>query len=276
MINNETKLIGLIGHPVAHSKSPQMHNTMFDNLDLNYKYFAFDVQQNQLEQAIEGVKALNISGLNVTIPHKVNVMTYLDEISDEARAIGAVNTIVNLDGKLIGYNTDGQGYVRSLIEETGINIEGKKIIILGAGGAARAISYTLSKQLIAELIIANRNLEKAKQLQHILEQNVSTNVISYDEIKSYIEEVDIVVNTTSIGMHPRIDQSPINKERINSNHLISDIIYNPLETKLIKDAIQQGAQVHTGLGMFIYQAVIAFEKWTGVSPNPKVMRQSVL
>ncbi|OEF99011.1 shikimate dehydrogenase [Vulcanibacillus modesticaldus] len=276
MINSETQLIALIGHPVIHSKSPQMHNVMFEKLGLNYRYIAFDVKKEQLEQAITGIKALNIRGLNVTIPHKVNVMRYLDEISSEAKEIGAVNTIVNQNGILIGYNTDGEGYVRSLIEETGVKLAGKMVLLLGAGGAARAIGVTLSKHSLKEIVIVNRDIEKAKELQRKLGKNIPSSVITTSQIKYFIDKIDIIINTTSVGMYPNTGESLIKQEWISSNHIISDIVYNPIVTQLILDGHQKGAKIHSGLGMFVYQGVIAFEKWTGITPDPRIMRETVL
>ncbi|MGD9676751.1 MAG: shikimate dehydrogenase [Vulcanibacillus sp.] len=276
MINSETKLIGLIGDPISHSKSPIMHNTMLDKLGLNYRYLAFNVSHRRLEQAIDGIRALNIKGINVTIPHKVNVMKYLDDISEEAKRIGAVNTIVNRDGRLIGYNTDGEGYVRSLVEETGIKLEGKRVMLLGAGGAAKAIAYTLSMRNLDSIVIVNRNLDKAAELKDVIGKNASTVSVGIDEINDYINDAEIIINTTSIGLYPDIEESLIDKELIKPSHLVSDIIYNPLITKLLIDADNKGAMVHTGLGMFIYQGAIAFEKWTGVYPDTKFMRDTVI
>lgn len=276
MINSEIELIGLIGNPVKHSKSPLMHNSMFDKLNLKYQYLAFNVMQNDLERAINGIKALNMKGANVTIPHKVEAMKFLDEISDEASQIGAVNTIVNHDGKLIGYNTDGEGYLKSLIGETAISLKGKKIMILGAGGAARAIAYTLSQQNIDSIIIINRNIEKAKDLKVIIESNTSTEIAEIADISKYIDNIDIIINTTSIGLYPNVDQTLIAKEWIKASHLVSDIIYNPLVTRLLADANEKGAMIHSGLGMFVYQGAIAFEKWTGIFPDTEFMRKTVI
>lgn len=276
MTNSETKILAILGNPIIHSKSPIMHNTVFDYLGLNYHYVAFDVKPDDLEKAIEGIRALNICGANVTIPHKIKVMEYLDEISDEAEAIGAVNTIVNQNGKLIGYNTDGEGYVRSLIEETNSDLTEKNIMILGAGGAARAISFTLSKHNVKSIVIVNRNLEKANLLKDKLINNSRVNIIHTDNIRKHINSSDIIINTTSVGMHPNTDQSLIQKQWIKPYHLVSDIIYNPLVTKLLLDAHESGAITHSGLGMFIYQGIIAFEKWTGITPDSEIMRNTVL
>ncbi|KXG44993.1 shikimate dehydrogenase [Tepidibacillus decaturensis] len=276
MVNSETGIIGLIGHPVAHSKSPQMHNASLRNLGLNDIYLAFDVKPENLKDAIQGMRALYFKGCNVTIPHKVNVIPFLDEISEEAARIGAVNTIVNKDGKLIGYNTDGEGYLRSLKEETGFQLHGKRIMILGAGGASRAISYTLSHQPIEGIVLVNRDLNKANALLNELKQTDFHKAITYHELPYEMEQVDLIINTTSIGMYPNIKETLIKKEWIQPHHLVSDIVYNPLETKLLQDAKAQGAKIHSGLGMFIYQGVIAFEKWTGITPDTNIMRRVVL
>ena len=275
-INSQTHVIGLIGHPVAHSRSPQMHNAMFQDLGLNNVYLAFDVAPEQLKAAIEGVRALGVRGLNVTIPHKVNVMNYLDGISPEAKQIGAVNTIVNQGGYLIGYNTDGEGYLRSLLEETGTEIKGKRILLLGAGGAARAIGYTMVTSGIEKLTIMNRDENKAHILQQDLKQYAKTEVLTMAQLENAVKDSDLIINTTSMGMSPNIHHSLLEKQWISPHHLVSDIIYNPLETQMMKDAKEQGATVHGGLGMFIYQGVIAFEKWTGMTPNAIKMKETVL
>ncbi len=276
MIDSHTKLFGIIGNPVAHSKSPLMHNGLFEHYGLNNRYLAFDVDSSQLRETVIGIRAFKIKGMNVTIPHKVKIMEYLDDISQEAREIGAVNTIVNDNGKLIGYNTDGDGYVRSLIEETNIKLPGKRVLIIGAGGAARAISYALAKNNIQAFIIANRNMKNAMEMVERLGKDSIVTAIHLDDMKAYLKDADVIINTTSIGMSPDIDQSPIDAEFIQSKHVVSDIIYNPLKTKLLKDAASKGAAIHSGLGMFIYQGAIAFEKWTGIAPNVKLMKEIVL
>lgn len=276
MIDNQTQLLGLIGHPIVQSKSTIMQNRALEELSLNYRYFAFDVDDTNLEKAIYGIRALNFRGANVTIPHKTDVMQYLDEVSAEALAIGAVNTIVNQNGRLIGYNTDGEGYLRSLIEETGIQLTDKRVLILGTGGAARAISFTVASNNVKEVVIAGRDIQKALQLIDVLNIKHTSKVINYEQLEEYLAITDIIINTTSVGMYPEVNQSLINPDWINSNHLVSDIIYNPIETKLLMDARAKGAKVHNGLGMFIYQGAIAFEIWTGLTPNIKIMRRTVV
>jgi len=275
MVNANTELIGLFGHPVSHSKSPLMHNAMFHELGLNYLYLAFDVQPENLQAAIAGVRALGFRGLNITIPHKEAIIPFLDEISPEAKLIGAVNTVVNSNGKLIGYNTDGEGYLASLLEETGVQLQDKKIIILGAGGAARAISYALAKQQVKKITIINRDETRAEELVLSI-NNSKIDVANFAQLESCLHEAELIINTTSVGMSPNITGTLVKKEWINPQQIVSDIIYNPLLTKLLSDADAQGATIHEGLGMFINQGAIAFEKWTEIKADSSFMRQVVL
>lgn len=276
MINNDIKIIGLIGNPVKHSKSPQMHNALFAKLGLKYEYLAFNVAAGELERAVTGLKAMNLAGANVTVPHKVDIIPYLDAISPEVVAIGAVNTIVNRDGRLIGYNTDGAGYLQSLVAETGIDLTGQRVLILGAGGAARAIAYTLAQEELAELTILNRDLDKAQALANNLSVSFPLNIAIIDEINNYAPEADLIINTTTVGMTPHVDQTLVPMELIHAGQLVSDIVYNPEETRLLREAAVQGARTHGGLGMFINQGALAFTKWTGLEPDTDFMRETVL
>lgn len=274
-INSSTVMYGVLGNPIKHSKSPIMLNRAFQEVGLNAAYAAFHVPSESLKEAIHGIKALNFRGINVTLPHKIEVMKYLDVIDDRAQAIGAVNTIVNDNGRLIGYNTDGIGYVRSLEKEAGFSIEGKRILILGAGGAARGIAYALAKANPLMIWIANRTVDKAVELAGSLESITDCFGMGLDDIKNIIHQVDLVVNTTSTGMHPNIDEVPINPAYIHSGLIVSDLIYNPLITKLLRLAKEKGAQIHSGLGMFIYQGAYAFEYWTGLEAPTAAMREVV-
>lgn len=274
-MDNQTVLTGLFGLPVGHSLSPDMHNAAFRELGLNFAYMAFAIEKDQLRAAVEGIRAMSIRGVNVTIPHKVRVMEFLDEIDPEALSIGAVNTIVNDKGKLIGYNTDGRGYVRSLVEETGIKLKDKKVLLVGAGGAARAVGVSLALEGIKQITVANRSIEKAAELCDVLTQNVGTAVpIPLDEIKD-LKEVDIIINTTSVGMYPEIDDIPIPKEVLHTELLVSDLIYNPFQTKLLKEGQKIGSKTHNGLGMFVHQGALAFELWTGHQAPSDLMRSIV-
>jgi len=275
-VDSETALYGVFGDPIKHSRSPIMLNRAFAAAGINAVYTAFHVTPGALGDGVRGVRALNVRGINVTIPHKVEVMQYLDEIDETARVIGAVNTVVNRDGALVGYNTDGIGYVRSLKEETGAPIRGKRILMLGAGGASRGVGYALAKEQPAKLFIANRTEAKAADLAKELAAAADTESIAWETIDHIIGDMDFIINTTPIGMHPNTEAAPIDPAGIKPGTVVSDLIYNPLKTKLLEQAEQSGAVIHGGLGMFIYQGAYAFEYWTGMSAPVDAMRQAVL
>ncbi|MGG1686301.1 shikimate dehydrogenase [Pseudalkalibacillus sp. NRS-1564] len=271
------KLYGLIGHPIGHSMSPVMHNGEFKELGLSHHYHAFDLSPEQLEDGVDAMKMLDIQGFNVTIPHKVAIIPLLDEVEQEAIDIGAVNTVYKRDGKYIGTNTDGSGYLLSLLTLIGEkNLSGKKILVIGAGGAARAVAVSVSQSEVASLTIANRTLEKAEELSKLCQHYSVANAITLSEAETSLGQFDIVINTTSIGMSPHLDRMPISLEHIRSGTVVSDLIYNPLETKWMKLAKSKGAVTDNGISMFVEQGALAFEKWTGVSPDRKRMRNTVL
>lgn len=275
-INSGTVMYGVFGDPVKHSKSPVMLNRAFQEAGVNAAYAAFHVAPGQLKAAIEGVRALNFRGINVTLPHKVEVMKHLDEIDPSARHVGAVNTIVNENGRLIGYNTDGLGYVRSLKEETGIALEGKKVLVLGAGGAARGITYALAREKPSVIWIANRTAGKAHDLAHSVSRDNNNCIgIGLEEIPGIVGQADLVVNTTLVGMFPNADELPMDPSLFHSGILVSDIVYNPLKTKWLILAEGRGSNIHSGLGMFIYQGAYAFEYWTGLRAPTAAMRDVV-
>lgn len=269
-------VFGLLGHPVGHSMSPLIHNDAFQALGIEAEYHAFDVESKAVKQAIEGIRALGIVGCNVTVPHKVAVMDYLDEIDEEAQLIGAVNTIVNDNGRLIGYNTDGRGYVESLLELVRMFQE-KRVLIIGAGGAARGIVTSLLKEGIAELAITNRTLKKAESF-NVLANQFNTNLVllTKEEASSQTNEFDIIINTTSVGMSPHVNELPLSLNAVKEHAIVSDLIYNPIETSFLKVAKKLGAQPLNGVGMFVNQAALSFEYWTGKKPNRKRMEQLVL
>ncbi|WP_199617439.1 shikimate dehydrogenase [Paenibacillus alkalitolerans] len=275
-VNSETLFYGVFGDPVRHSKSPAMLGRAFQAAGLNAVYGAFHVRPEQLRGAVEGVRSLGFRGVNVTIPHKVHVMEYLDEIDATASLAGAVNTIVNKDGRLVGYNTDGIGYVRSLKEETGARIEGSSILMLGAGGASRGVALALASERPARIWIANRTKDKAVSLAEELSRLTEAEGIAWEGIDHIIGKVDFVVNTTPIGMDPNTHETPIEPSMIVPGTVVSDLIYNPLITKFLRDARSRGAVIHGGLGMFVYQGAYAFEYWTGLSAPVEAMRSEVL
>lgn len=275
-INSHTILYGVFGDPVRHSKSPLMLNRAFAEAGINAAYAAFHIQPGTLKDAINGIRALQFRGVNVTIPHKEEVMSYMDEIDEGARSIGAVNTVVNDGGRLIGYNTDGIGYIRSLKEETGLSLSGKKVLMLGAGGASRGVAYALAKDGASMIWFANRTVERAKDLASYTSAYTESGGIGFDGIEAIKGQVDIVVNNTPVGMHPNINEVPIDTSWFHEGLVVSDIIYTPMETRLLREAKQKGAVTHSGLGMFIYQGAYAFEYWTGKSAPVEAMREAVL
>lgn len=271
-------LLGVFGDPIAHSKSPAMHNAALATAGVNGLYMPLHVRPEQLEAAVKGIVALGYRGVNVTIPHKEEVMKYLDVIDDSARLIGAVNTIVNDNGKLTGYNTDGIGYVRSLKEEAVPELAGKKIAVLGAGGAARGAIYALALEKPERISILNRTAERAEALASDLRRHGLGNITGsgMEEAAAVLASADIVINTTAAGMHPHIDDVPVNPELIREGTAVSDLIYNPLETRLLREARLRGCVVHGGLGMFVYQGAVAFEHWLGIPAPVETMRRAVL
>ena len=277
-INAHTKLFCLIGHPVEHSMSPTMWNPALRDLGLNYVYIAFDVHPDNLENAIKGIKALNIKGINVTIPHKEEVMKYLDEIDPMAQKIGAVNTIKNEDGYLIGRNTDAGGAKKSLMD-AGCNLNGKRVLCLGAGGVSRALCYILSEE-VDKIILTDLYEERAQTLAKEIKTKINIDIEAKlsDEatINHEIKIADILINATPIGMLPKIDQSPVPNELLHENLFVFDVVYNPLETKLMKDAKKMGCNILGGLDMLVNQGVLAFEWWTGKSPDSKLMKEKII
>lgn len=267
-ITGRTRLIALLGHPVSHSISPQMHNIAFDHLGLDYAYLAFDTKEKNLEKIVEAMKVLNVAGFNVTMPNKQSIMQFLDEVSKEAEWIGAVNTVHNDNGKLIGYNTDGKGYVQSLREEN-IDFVGKKIVIVGAGGAARAICIQLAIDGAGEIAILNRSLAKAKEIRDIISEKLSECSVSALEfndrnLKEALEDGSILINATSLGMDHHEDKSILSDPKVLKRDLVvSDLIYKPDKTRLLKLAEAAGCKTINGFGMVIWQGAMAFKLWTG-------------
>jgi len=273
-----TKIFCIIGHPVEHSMSPTMWNPALQELGLDYAYMAFDVHPDNLQKAINGMRALDIKGMNVTIPHKENVIQYLDEIDPIAKKMGAINTIKNDDGLLKARNTDAGGARKSLID-AGCEISGKNILFLGSGGVARSVAYVLSEdanEIVLTDIVEKTALTVAKEIKENMGANVEGKISNETIIKKEIKKVDILVNATPLGMHPNVNASPISKELLHEDLFVFDVIYNPLQTKLIKDAAEIGCKTLGGLDMLVNQGVLAFEWWTGKSPNATLMRSKII
>lgn len=271
-------LLGVLGDPIKHSKSPLMHKIALQVAGIEGDFVPLHVKPDQLEDAMKGIRAMHFRGVNVTIPHKVEVMKYLDEIDEGARLIGAVNTIVNDNGRLKGYNTDGIGYVRSLKEETSVDLKGARIAVLGAGGAARGVIHALLEERPESVIILNRTRDKAEQLAlEWTTEAIPVRGYSNEDAKSVLATVNVLINTTSVGMSPLSDELPLETSLIPEGIIVSDLIYNPLETRLLRESREQrGCTVHGGLGMFVYQGAVAFEYFTGVVPAVEQMRAAVL
>lgn len=273
MIKGTTKIIGIFGYPVEHTKSPAMHNAAFEHLGLDYCYVPFSVRPENLKSALDGIRALGIAGLNITVPHKEAVIPFLDEMSEEASFIGAVNTVKNENGILNGYNTDGIGFMRSL-EEKGVQAKGKKVLILGAGGAARAVGYALCKEA-SECHIYNRTAEKGRALcGHLLKTGGNMRLSDNDLIndKGFLSGMDIIINTTSVGLSES-DTPLLNASLLNTGQVVCDLVYK--QTPLLKAAEKVGCVTMDGLGMLLWQGVAAFEIWTGTKAPVEVMRKSL-
>ncbi|RJX16122.1 shikimate dehydrogenase [Candidatus Bathyarchaeota archaeon] len=272
-MDGETKIYGVIGDPIGHSLSPTIHNVAFRKLGLNAIYLAFQVKSENLVRAVEGFKALNIQGFNVTIPHKTSIMSLLDKVDPLAEKIGAVNTVKNVDGKLFGYNTDGLGALQAL-KKSKVKLDNKKIVLIGAGGAGKALAFTFANYA-KEMVILNRTEEKAVKLSKTISENFSLQVkglkLTQENLKNELKNADLLVNATSLGMYPNVDETPVDKNLINQNLVVFDVVYNPLKTRFLKEAEEKGAKIVNGLSMLIYQAVEAFKIWTGLNPPVKTM-----
>jgi shikimate dehydrogenase len=270
----------LLGYPVGHSMSAVMHNAAFEELGLEYSYDLRGVSPAKLGAFMTGeMRDQAVGGANVTIPHKVAVMEYLDEVDREALAIGAVNTIVNQDGSLKGYNTDGRGAIRALEEAYG-ELEGVKAVIVGAGGAARAIGYHLSTKA-RRITILNRTQSRAEKLAAHLSSmpdcNASVEPASLRRslLEEALKEADILINTTPVGMTPDVEGTPVDGSLIRPGILVFDTVYNPLRTRLLREAEEAGARTLSGLRMLVYQGAAAFKLWTGVEPPVELMYDAV-
>jgi shikimate dehydrogenase len=267
-ITGKTKITGIFGYPVEHTLSPAMHNAAFKALGLDYCYVPFQVHPEHLQYAVRAIRALNLCGVNVTVPHKEKVLPLLDEIHEEATFIGAVNTIVNRQGKLTGYNTDGKGFIKVLAEKR-ISLAEKNILIIGAGGASRAISYYLCQDS-KTLQIYNRTRKRALKLVKDLKR-LCNNVSLCDNI-SHIKDFHMIINATPVGLKNE-DPSPFDTALLKRNQIICDLIYK--KTRLLKEASRKGCKVIDGSGMLLWQGMLAFVLWTGKNPPAKVMRNAL-
>lgn len=278
-IDCDTKLCAIIGNPVSHSLSPAIHNAAFTERGLNYVYVAFPVED--VKNALAGMRALpNFRGMSVTIPHKIEVMKYVDEISDVDRNIGSINTVINENGRLIGLGTDGPGALKA-ITDAGVDIDGMNVLMLGAGGASRAVAFTLAnKTKLAELTLLDINKDMLEELAADLRAGTGATIkhepMRDDSLAAGMKKADLVLHCTPIGMHPKEDVSLVPPKLFRPGQVIFDIVYTPLETKLVREAKAAGLKIISGVDMFINQAVLQFERFTGTDAPVEVMRRVVM
>ena len=278
-INPQTRVYALIGNPVSHSMSPAIHNAAFMELNLDCIYVAFQVED--VKSAMAGMRGLdNFRGMSVTIPHKIEVMQYVDEIPDVDRYIGSINTVVKEDGKLIGFNTDGPGALKAIVDG-GVELAGKNVLMLGAGGAARAIAFTLAqKGNIGILVLLDINEEFLSQLTGDLKNGTDTVIVDGTlnpaAVAEHMASADLIINCTPVGMHPNEDASLVDEALFRPGQVVFDVVYNPLETKMLRQAKGKGLKVIQGVEMFINQAILQFERFAGADAPEELMRKVVM
>lgn len=271
----ETKLLALLGYPVAHSLSPQMHNTAFRKLDMNFAYLAFPVPPGSLRAALQGLAAIGTAGANITIPHKETAFSLADEVTEEAIMAGAVNTLSFREGKIIGTNTDVEGFARSL-EEAGVSARGVSALLFGAGGAARAVAVALLQQGAAEIYVANRTPERARELARALGEKVYPLPLEERAIKPLAPRLGLVVNCTPLGMHPHPELSPWEEfARFSSGAVAADVVYHPRRTSFLRRAQEAGLKTVDGTGMLVHQASAAWRYWFGRPGPVEIFREVV-
>lgn len=276
VISGSTQVYGVLGYPISHSLSPAIQNAAFRFTGLNAVYVAFPVEEGRLRPAIQGLKSLRVKGLNVTTPHKMVILRYLDKVETEAAEIGAINTVKNDDDTLIGFNTDGIGALDA-IKDAGESADGQNVLLFGAGGAARAIAYALARHRCS-LALANRTASSARRLQRELYSSFGVKVqkvpLSKQAIHDCVNKANIILNASSMGMDAK-SAVPIDRRWIRANHLVFDIVYRPVETKLLQDAASVGARTINGLDMLLNQAVRSFTIWTGMKAPIHEMRRAI-
>ncbi|MCR2820470.1 shikimate dehydrogenase [Lederbergia panacisoli] len=270
------KLYGVIGDPIVQSMSPVMQSQEFNQLGIEAHYHPFHIVDKDLKDAVKGMKAIGIAGFNVTSPHKTTIMPFLDYIDPLAKAIGAVNTVVRVNDEFHGYNTDGMGFIKALQADWKESFYHDNALIIGAGGAAKAIYYTLLSTGMKNIDISNRSVDKAKQLIMDCPFEGNSKAMSLKEAETSLDQYQLIIQTTSIGMYPHLSDSPLSLAKLNQDAFVSDIIYNPFETALLKEAKERGAKIQNGVGMFVYQGALAFEKWTSIVPDVERMKKIVI
>jgi len=274
-----TRVIGVFGHPISHSLSPVMQNAAIRALNIDYVYVPFHVMPEDLAKAVEGIRALQIAGVNVTIPHKERIIDYLDEVSEYSREIGSVNTVINLNGVLKGDTTDGPGFIRSAETAWG-DLGGCRTVILGAGGSAKAVAFALAR-IGCKIVVANRTYKRAVELVESLtaafgNKGFEAVELEREELAGRLENADLLVNTTSVGMFPDVDGIPLPPDLLHPKLMVYDLVYNPVRTRLVDEAQSRGARAMTGLGMLVHQGALSLKMWTNLDPPIDVMEQAVI
>jgi len=281
-IRATNQVLGVIGDPVAHSFSPDMHNAAITALGVDYCYVAFHVLPDRVGEAMSGLRGLNIRGLNVTIPHKPAILEYMDRISEEALAVGAVNTVSLEDGELIGYNTDVYGLLTALREIAGIETFPAHCVVLGAGGASRAVTYALGSQDdVQKVTVLNRTVARAEALatdmEKITGKKIDVGAMDIETQSWAFADAGLVVNTTSLGMYPKVDASPLaDLKAVHPELMLYDTVFNPLETQMMREFKSVGAPAFGGLDMLVFQGARSFEIWTEIKPPADVMKEAVI
>lgn len=276
MISGKTAVYGIFGHPVEHTFSPGMHNAAFADLGLDGCYVPFAVRPEELGHAVSAIVPLGLRGLNITVPHKEKVIPFLDELTEDARLIGAVNTIEVRDGSLVGHNTDGRGFLRSLRADAGFNPKGKTIFMAGAGGAARAVCFSLALAGVDTILLYDLDRAKAAKLERDVQSKTSARVkvLQAGTMRKSAPAADCIINATPLGLK-KGDPLPVPREFVQKGRLVCDLVYNPPDTALLKMARSCGARTLPGIGMLLYQGVIAFEIWTGEKAPVDVMKRAL-
>jgi shikimate dehydrogenase len=276
--NYKSELVGVFGHPVAENPTILMQEAAYKALGLNWRYLNIEVLPEDLERAVQGLRAMNFAGINCTIPHKVTVLEFLDEVAQDAKLMGAVNTVHRKGNRLIGENTDGKGFIRSLRDDAQTNPKGRQAVVFGAGGAARAITVELALNGASHITVVNRDPGRGMELEALLNEATPTNAMFVHWKKPFTipSGTDIVVNATSIGLFPNVDDKPnLEYDTITPNMVVCDVIPNPPHTPFLREAEARGAKTLDGLGMLVYQGAIAFKMWTGHDAPVQVMRDAL-
>lgn len=279
-LDGETKVVGVIGWPVRHSLSPPMQNAALAEMGLNWVYVPFEVSPTRIEAAVEGMRALGLRGWNVTVPHKESMARLVDKLGDSAGALGAVNTVDVVNGVLYGHNTDGEGFLRALREQ-GETMRGKRVAVIGAGGSARSVAYAVAGDGASEVRLVSRRPERAQEVAALLPERaglaVAVTALDTPAAREAVQDADIVIDATPVGMHPHSDVPPVIPEDwLHEGQCVCDLVYTPRETTLLRAAGRRNARTLDGTGMLVHQGAIALERWVDTAVPVETMRRALL